>query len=504
LFGPGIAGKIVNYVDQSISKFNALGLKSEFAIPADKTRTNGNNPYLPNSKEFLKIMDKRGELTMNHNPGNNLRITFLRSIKFFTDSAKNKIMVLEFMMGRKVSFQVEIKMSNYGKKQFDINFQQMPFVPGNPQLTQELIRKKQFNGYKTSRSLSHFDKNQLEVDVCRMMYTALNQISIREFKISMSENLVKYGKTRRSYKNAIGCERDVIFRKRFTDTEMINVVQTYFSKLDKNTYGYMRAKLNTVTNKDIYEVNQEFDENNDNLNRQATQSKLDLFNDDSESAREESVESDIQESPQNTGLKRQNNTVKDIDLDSNKSEDVSQKSSSKIQRQNNMYDISKEDVYELRNRDVPKTFTNKSQSSSNSSVSEENSSPTIQKQLEQSHKSDDVTPYHWSERTPDDNSSVKEQLKNKSEDVTPYNWSERTPDTNLIKEKLKEEFINRLYENQDDESYKTALNEIQEEPVKKKRKRVIVLIETIECSKCKNDINTEIFLRLLNNKSFMI
>ena len=522
LFGPGVAGKIVNYVDQSISKFNALGLRSHHVIASNKNRTNGSNPYEPTHKEFLNIMNKRGQLTMNHDQGDNLRITFLRSIKFFNDSSQNKIMLLEFMMGRKVSFQVEIKMLNYGKKQFDMNIQQMPYIPGDPVQTNELIRKKQFDGYKTSRSLSHFDKNQLEVDVCRMMYTALNQMSIREFKVSISDNIVRYGKTRSSYKNAVGCQRDVIFNKRFKDDQMVGIVQTYFSKLEKINYGFLKAKLKKNVQKDIYLVNQQMDEKNNTLNRQASQSKLDLFDDDSEND-EDSNKSETQDSPNKTGLQRQNNTIKDIDNDTSESSETSMKSAAKIQRQNNMYDT-KQDVYELRNRNVPKIFKN--DSSSNSSNDKNESSLNVQKQLEQSHKSDDVTPYNWSERTPEEHNMQSKKSDDvtpynwsertpeehntqskKSDDVTPYNWSERTPEEdkiNPIKEKLKEEFMNRLYNNQEDESYKTTLDEQVEMIAKKKRKRVIVLIETIECSKCRNDINTEIFLRLLNNKSFMI
>jgi len=383
-------------------------------------------------------------------------------------------------MGRKVSFQIEVKMYNHGKKQFDISFQQFPFVPNDPKRTAEMIRKNEGFGYKTSRSLSHFDKNQLEVDVCRMMYVALNQISIRDFKTSISENIVKYGKTRRSFKNAVGCEREVIFRKRFTDDEMTSVVQTYFSKLDKNTYGYLRAKIEQPGTNDLHLVNQEFNETVQELTRQASISRLDGFNDSSEDVEDLNESSEIvsEESPIDNPFERQNNVVKDEDIDPSHSSKISEKSEAKLQRQNNTIVDEEVNVISLRNRDVPRFKSEKS--GDKSEESKDGSSPSIREQLEQSHKSQD-------DSSVSSESSYVDDINRES-----------------INAKLKEEFMNRL-NRKDIKSDKTdTMEEVAEIQKPKKRKRVIVLIETIECSKCKNDINTEIFLRLLNNKSFMI
>ena len=313
LFGPGIAGKILNYVDQSISKFNGLNLTSEFVY------NEKNNNYNFQNKLHKKSTFKGNAI--NYNQGKSkLTITKMKSILFSNDQWENKVMTLNFMMGRAVSFQIMIKFTDKYKKQFDFSFKQLAYVAGDPEKTREMTRKNEFSGYFTNRSLSHFDKNQLQVDICRAMYTVLNQITIREFNTSINSNIVQYGKTRRSFDKGVSCKKEVVFRERYTNDYFTEITQKFFNKLDKNKYKNFRASLNLGDMTNFKVVNQN-NSQNDDLTKTANQNNIDLFNDKSE-------ESDLNEeetSSNNLNLKRQQN----ITLDYDESEFVSENSSVK-------------------------------------------------------------------------------------------------------------------------------------------------------------------------------
>ena len=517
-FGPGIAGKILNYVDQSISKFNGLNLTSELALTSLKNKKSKKDNYYISSERFMKqktiqkeIVDRNGTIK------NNLRITYMKSVLFTTDNLNNNLIVLDYMMGHKVSFRINIKFLDIHKKQFDISFIQKPYVPGNPAKTTELLRKKSYSGYTTSRSLSHFDKNQLQVDVCRMMYTALSQISMREFNTSISAHIGKFGKTRNTYTKTIGCSRDVVFRERFTNDYLTWITQVYYGKLQKtkNPRG-IRAKLEIGDTNNYKVVVQEFNEELDEVTREASQDKIDLFNDESHDSSEKS-EMESETSEHTDIIEKRTADKVDIDQDSQtSSQDSSVKSSQKIEEKNQSnYQDEIEDVYNLRNRDVPKTLPQRSPESKSSKSSES------QKDIIENTTSDEDV-YHLRNRdvskiivqnpTPksrrsesqdiqdllekDDHSSQESLESFETGNNKSFNSeSFKTPDT--IQKNLEEV-------SETSQKSEIKITEVEVSDKKKKRKRVIVLIESIECSKCKNDIKTEVFLRLLNNKSFMI
>ena len=513
LFGAGIAGKILNYVDQSISKFNGLNMTSELALVSAKNKLSNKSNYYVSSERFMKQKTIQGNVDKNGVVYNKLRITYMKTVLFTVDENKNNIMVLDFMMGHKVSFKITIKFLDTHKKQFDLSFVQIPYIPGNPAKTQELIRKNNYTGYKTFRSLSHFDKNQLQVDICRMMYTALNQISMREFNTSISDHIVQFGKTRKTFTKATGCKRDVVFRQRYSDDYLTGIAQTYYSKLQKKTVFKIRAKLDIGETNNFKVVIQDFNENENELTRQASQNKIDLFNDKSD-------ETEENETSEKSNLDNEETVVETIDIDQDEetsSQNSSVKSSQRIE------DIGKLDLenknqafYNLRNRDVPKTLPQNS-SETNSSHSSENKSK-IKNDEFKSMSNEDV--YHLRNRDVPkiiSNGSPNKSVRSESHDIQDHLENDNLSSSNNSEsyktgnnksfnsdsyKTTKDDF--ELTKNNTSETSELKIVEVEVNDKKKKRKRVIVLIESIECSKCKNDIKTEVFLRLLNNKSFMI
>ena len=470
LFGPGAAAEIVNYVDQSISKFNAMGLVSENAIIED--RNTSKNPYALEKQDVLtKVIThntKNHGLMMNAENKNPLRITYLKSIMFSTDESKNKIISLNFMMGRAVNFKIEIKFTDLVKKQFDIKFVQIPYIHGNPEKTQELIRKNT-KGYELKRSLSHFDKNQMEVDVCRMLYSALNQISIREFNVSISSNIVKYQKGKKSFQKAIGCSKNVLFRKRFSDEYITQVVQRNYKKVETNLGRVFKEKLVYDGVKDFYAVNQIPDEENMELKRKISETEVERLGDESE-LESEVIVSEHQELDRGVSS-QSNNSIIDFDQDShlNNSELNSRSSSSKIHQKKSSEQTSNLSSSEIDQELKTNQKLNESSIHTDSFQTGQNSDYNSTKQTHNPFKRQDGL-------SPENKSNSKDEMMNN----------------------IKIDILKRINKIQNDQQIEI------DNQKKTKRKRVIVLIESIECNKCANDINTEVFLKLLNNKSYMI
>lgn len=497
LFGSKVAGQILNYVDQSISKFNALNLTSDLVVAATGNRSKKNNPYQYNSGDFLKNLAEKNGNGVSMNPNGkrqkNLRITYLKTVLFTKDQNNSKTMKMEFMMGRRVAFHILIKMIDLNKKQFDISIVRDPYVPENPQKTRDERKKypEGFTSNKIFRSLSHFDKNQLEVDVCRMMYVALNQYVTKEFDTSIQSQIVRFGKTRRSFQNAIGCQQKVFFRERYSTDYLGDLVQTYYYKLDKN--NHVRAKLSPPDMENYHMVNQELDSGDEALTRKVTKSQIEFFNDKSDS--EESSEIQSSEVVEENTLTRKNMTVKDVDMDqSSNFEQSSQNSSSKIEERSEASKSQKVDVYDLRSRQVPKTNPTSLKDLVHILKDSEQSSTYIEKELERSHRTSQETS---SQSSSMQSESGIEMARNHAK-VPSNSMGKSNAATDLMKKVMLSKFKNDL------DKIKGAENSQNEIAKPKKRKRVIVLIESIECSKCKNDLETEVFIRLLKNKSYMI
>lgn len=521
LFGSQVAGQILNYVDQSISKFNALNLKSELALTYNGNRSKKNNPYHQNGTDFLNNLTRKNsaELTMNSKEKqlNNLKITYLKTVLFTKDQNNNKILKMEFMMGRRVSFHILIKLIDNSKKQFDISIVRDPYVPGNPEKTREERRKNPegFTKGKVFRSLSHFDKNQLEVDVCRMMYVGLNQFVTKEFNTSIQSALVRFGKTRRSFNQAIGCQRKVFFRERYSTDYLSDLIQKYYYKLEKT--NNVRAKLMSPKMNQFHMVNQDFDSDNTELTRQVTISQIEDFNDESESNIALDTTSNSQ-SVEEVQIVRQNVVVKDVDLDSqSNSAELSQRSSNKIEKMSEEdRSHTEEDVYNLRSRQVPKTNPTSLKDLENILNESEVSglSLNIKKELEKSHE-DVQESSSYSGNSSIDQMSVERETSQNNSNVSapdmkmekkkrnfPINSSNKANAvSNLMKKVMMSKFVSFKNKGNNQNSEDNLQNEVIKP---KKRRRVIVLIESIECNKCANDIQTEVFLRLLNNKSYMI
>lgn len=545
LFGSQVAAQILNYVDQSISKFNALNMVSELAVAPSTSTTK--NPYFgAKNSEWAQKQKAQIQKKTQGNNLESLRITLIKTVEFQMDNKNNKIMRLEFMMGRKIAFHIEIKLLDFAKKQFDIRLNQVAYVPGNSAATRELQKK--FKGFNLSRSLSHFDKNQLEVDVCRMMYTALNQLSIREFKTSISEQIVRYGKTRMTENIAQGCKRRVLFRQRFSNEYMAGIVQTYYSKVDKKQHQVFRAKLVVEKKNDFHEVNQDIVDGSDlGLTRQVSKSQIEDFNDQSEEDREASESSSMineskstnlqlqgdkshdsepaytrqddlrkQNSPQNTVLERQDNmklSPKQIDQDQDSSS--SQSSNSSHSKRSGASIKEDQEYYNLRNRQVPKTYTSLERSSQASHSEPEYynlRSRDVQKvDINNKQVSEDSSPSQYKSEyiTQElDRQNTSEKSRN-TKSFESFN-SQESSVSNSNFEKLKQKMhykLEKIYKqelNKDESSQKSESKVVIDVQKKKKRKRVIVLLETIECKLCVNDIQKEIFVKLLDNRSYMI
>ena len=486
LYGAESSAHIISYIDQSISKFNGLAIHSDLVGESSKLKPTTKDHYnLPNqiNKHFKSQIGNIIKSNESIDDNKQLRVTYLKSVKFSKGTNQFKTMFMEFMMGYKAIFIVEVVFVEGAKKQFNITIEQKPYIPGKSweNLSASEIKKLKFTPIVVHRSLSHFDANQLEVDVCRMMYTFLSKISSGTFRVSLKDHLVQFGSG--GAKKHIGqkCKQQVFFRKRFEQWYLTQIVNHNYSAMDKgNNVFTKRITLQKASHSEYLKVVQ--DKNNENQGLVILVQKKDLvrFNDknsdelDQDMSSEENislVEEDSSHTTKSNSNQKQTISIivnsKDHDLDTNKSPKNNKT------RMPMTYNDGEEVTMNLRNRIIQKLQDNsntmlesKQQINHRKVINDE---MNLQRSEHSQHNLVDII--KQSETT----SHLTEEISNKSFDrkIGQFDsMSNQSPDSSQVQ--------------------------------KTKKKRVFVLIETIECSKCMNDLNSNAFLALMRSQSIMI
>ena len=475
LFGPLAASQIVNYIDQSVSKFNGIHMDYTFIKDLYTEKVSILDKSDKNQKYYSKNWKLKNEMVTK-----NIGVSYFKSLKFNSVNKKNRQITLDFTMAKSVSFEIKITMINGDKNQFDIVATEK--LMGNNGLTGIDLRKAkdEFRGYTLRRSLSHFDKNQLDVDVCRFMYVALNQLLRRNFKTSLPEHIVTYN----NKKNAIGCSRPVLFKKRFNDDYLTRIIESNFSKSQKDNYTTFRQRLKISKKKNFRKVVQDFS-NNEN-----TDQDLAIEINDSEA-------NDFDDNEEFNRKNGQANDQSDISFDQEEDdEEVFETHSSQTSVIETTNDeehftskvIGNENTLNLRNREIIRTPTDNSEPSQ---ISPNGDVLALRNRDIIRPKQKDIM----------DDSSVSDSMNDVSNKSTHYIVDHMNSSTHSDDSSSSED-IHNVVETIDHNTIVTDELPPMKEP--KTRKRVIVLIETVECSKCLNDISVNSFYALLQKESMMI
>ena len=484
LYGAESSAHIISYIDQSISKFNGLAIHS--------TRVGDSYKIKPTSKDHYNMQNKINhqlisqlKIKVNTNESNDdnkeLRATYLKSVKFSKSNNKFKTMLMEFMIGYKAVFLIEVVFVEGAKKQFNITVEQKPYLPGRnwESLSAAEIKQMKFKPIVVNRSLSHFDANQLEVDVCRMMYTFLSKVTSNSFGVSLKDHMVQFGNRGASKQIGQSCKQNVFFRKRFEQSYLTQIVNHNYSAIDKGGNVFStRVTLQKARHSEYFKVVQDKDSGNQGLVTVVQKKDLIGFNDKNkdEIDEDQSSEEDTSTLKENSSTKSNSNqkqTIslilkpKDQDLDTNKSP-VNNK-----HRIPMTYNDGEEVTINLRNRIIQKLQDNK----------------------------------HIANTLLDSKQQIN-QRKVTNEEITSQHSQHNLVD--LIKQSevtshLTEDTSNRSFDRQVGHSHTMSNQSPDSNQVKKtKKKRVFVLIETIECAKCMNDLNSNAFLAIMRSQSIMI
>ena len=433
-------GKILNIIDQSVSKYNSLHIQSEKAKLPFK---------LVGDKENLsKLMD--------------VRLTFLKSILFETNNkTNNNVLNTSFMMGGIVNFDINIEIENYyntNETTFNLLLVQNEYQRG------KTINKNK-NKYKLNQKLKYDNDGSLEVKVCEFMYNALLHLTNNEFNVSIESDMIAYPKNLKKKKGAKKeqpkCNKEIIFKKRYENEYLTGIVYNETMANFKN--HYRKHRFNLIQNKKSQYYKVAVNDSNSNapsifINKKSVdkvddRSSTSRVVEDSEIVSEKSLSSkeEVVYNLRNRDVvKKVDENVKDKDDEENNKNrikelenDIKKKMNNKIREyftnKNKIDNIVKENYYELRSRNVPKRLE------------------AIQEEKD------------------------KENKKELNDNIAKIESESNSIDSETLSE-----------------SNSTLVKE------NKKRRKVIVLLETVECSKCINDIDSIKFLNLLNVKSRLI
>lgn len=505
LYGAESTAHIISYIDQSISKFNGLGLMSPFAGQNPKLQALQKEEYkkMVTQSMISKLTNQR-QKSVNRNGENlnELKSSYLTTVKFSKNKSQFKTMRLEFMLGFQAVFVIDVTLIEGAKKQFNFKIEQKPYIPGRnwESLNHQEIKKMNFKGINMSRSLSHFDKNQLEVDVCRMMYAYLSKISFSAFAVSLKDSLLQFPSKSKGQRNAIGCKKNVLFRKRFEDQTLIQTIQHTFSSLEKNGHA-IRVKLNKKNKSQYMKVVQTKDQENEGQNQDLAviieKNEIGDFNDrnfdDSHDEISEQTMIMHDDSSQsisftNDSGKKTNLVIKDI-MDQDLDIESPSNKMNKKEKVPMTYHDGQNVTMELRNRIIQK-YVDKKENESQASPDVSEIEHKSQKSKNQPRKQTENSEF-LSEHTPQ---NLIDML-NKS-------VSQNT--SQISKDSFNREIDLENYSHETGSPFQNDTSVIQNVEKKVKKKRVIVLIETIECTKCMNDLNSDAFLSLLRAQTMII
>lgn len=449
------SAKIVNFLDQSVSKFNSLHLQS----------TKAKLPF--------KLS---GDSTSSQTPMD-IRLSFLKSLHFETNKDQNQVLSTSFMMGGIVNFDVSFEIiHDYSKENTSFKF-----ILNQNEYKRGTSITKSINKYHIESNILFTSYSNLELEVCKFMYSGLNYFSNSIFKNNMGADLIsKSKKKKRGRKNDDDstCSHEIIFKKRYDDAYLTEVISEEISSSQRNTYRKHRIVLTPNEKKMYFKI---------------------------------SVDSNNAKNPSSYIKKRLNNLVDDR---SSTSREIEQSEVSDEQQ--------KENVYELRNRNVPKKVIIPTKDSDDE-VKKINDQE-LENQVDQIHntlktkikemmtnpnkKAEDV------QSVDDQKKQILDKVKNKiSQMMSNHNKKQENEisNPNVISLRNRDVPRNISQDNKDETSIDSedlsnefVDTEVKESKHEKQKKKVIVLLETVECSKCMNDVDSIQFLKMLGVKSKLI